>query len=233
MRDLIRHMLTPNPEFRPDIFELQDLLETWSDHESIEINPDAQKIKEEAMRKEGKKIIKQKKQENKLYQGRKNTDLTAEELQQIQRKLAQQKLEEQKKFHVPLHQDYDAKMKTELYAKNEKPKSKPKQKEDDLAWADFESSNKPKKTPAKNTSSNEEWFDFDKPSGTSSKETAKKSKQDGKLAQKQADFEFDFNTPNTIDSKKPKGKDLCFKNLAKANNSPGQADFFGMSENKY
>jgi AP2-associated kinase len=51
MRDFIRHMLTPNPEMRPDIYEIEETLNSWHDLETIEINPDAQKLKEEYYRK--------------------------------------------------------------------------------------------------------------------------------------------------------------------------------------
>lgn len=56
MRDLIRHMLTPNPAHRPDIYEIEDLLETWDDFDNVELNSDAQRLKNEALRKEGKQF---------------------------------------------------------------------------------------------------------------------------------------------------------------------------------
>ena len=139
MRDLIRHMLTPNPDNRPDIFEIEDLLETWDDHDHIELNPEAQQLKEEELRKLGKKVNKSQPSKSPSTKSGKPADLTAEEIRNLQSKLKKQKLEEQKKQQVPLHNDYQKKMNEELYARNTaKAQSKPAQKQqDEFDWNDF------------------------------------------------------------------------------------------------
>jgi AP2-associated kinase len=117
LRDLIRHMLTPNPEKRPDIFEVEDLIETWEDHDAIKLNEEAQKLKDEELRKQGRNS---KAPKTTVAKSSVSTtkDISEEEIRNVQNKLKKQRLEEQKKHQVPLHGNYQKKMHEELYSKN-------------------------------------------------------------------------------------------------------------------
>lgn len=41
IKDLIRHLLTPNPHFRPDTYDLVPILEMWNHITTIPLNTDA------------------------------------------------------------------------------------------------------------------------------------------------------------------------------------------------
>jgi hypothetical protein len=133
-------MLTPNPQNRPDIFEVEDLLETWDDHDHIVLNPDAQKLKDEENRKLGNKV---EKASSSSSSGKTQKDLTPDEIRAFQKKLQMKKLEDEKKYQVPLHSDYNKKMEQELYNKQQA-KDQPKKtaKADNFDWDDFGSSGK-------------------------------------------------------------------------------------------
>lgn len=131
MRDLIRHMLTPNPRNRPDIFEIEDILETWPEHDEIELNPDAVKLKKEELRRLRQKAPAKTKSNTKMSSGK---DLTPEEIRELQRKLQKEKAEGNKKHQVPLYGDYSKKMNEELYSKKGQDK---KAKQDDFDWNNF------------------------------------------------------------------------------------------------
>lgn len=45
--DLIRHMLTPDPAYRPSIFELQEILKNWDAIQTISLNKQAYLLKKE------------------------------------------------------------------------------------------------------------------------------------------------------------------------------------------
>ena len=138
MRDLIRHMLTPNPENRPDIHEIEDLLETWDDFDTIQLNPDAEKLKAEEMRKLGQQLEKARRQKTKSSNPK---DLTPEEIREFQKKVQKQRMDEQRKQHVPLHKDYSKKMEEQLYSKKaEKSTKKSSGKKEDFDWDEFGSS---------------------------------------------------------------------------------------------
>mmetsp|Transcript_30637 Transcript_30637/g.30132 ORF Transcript_30637/g.30132 Transcript_30637/m.30132 type:complete len:178 (+) Transcript_30637:567-1100(+) len=149
-------MLTPNPANRPDIFEIEDILETWVDQDHIDINKDALKLKQEELRK-----LKQKtsKTATKNAPVSSSKDLTPEDIRNLQKKLQKEKAEGSKKHAVPLHSDYQKKMHEELYSKKAKQQpSKTQGKADDFAWDDFNDS-KPKKTSKAADAGFE--FDFD------------------------------------------------------------------------
>lgn len=177
LRDLIRHMLTPNPKYRPDINEVEDLLETWEDHDHIDINQDAQKLKDEELRRAGVRVVKQKTSKK---------DISEDEIRKFQHKLKKQKLEEQKKHQVPFHSSYNQKMQEEL---SSKPKKSPAQ-SDDFDW-DFGQQSKSLK--------------YDRIIGTNQTQKHKKGTQPRKVAQKQSDFDFDFDS-NSQQTKKVEPK---------------------------
>lgn len=47
MQDLMRHMLTPNPYFRPRIDEIIKLIDNWDQIEEIQLNRVAAAIKQD------------------------------------------------------------------------------------------------------------------------------------------------------------------------------------------
>lgn len=51
LKDLIRHLLTPNPDNWPSIFEVNSILQKWDKIEEIELNPDAEAMKRSDTRK--------------------------------------------------------------------------------------------------------------------------------------------------------------------------------------
>lgn len=51
MKDFIRHLLTPNPEHRPSIFEVNSILQKWEKIEKIDLNSDAEAKKRDDERK--------------------------------------------------------------------------------------------------------------------------------------------------------------------------------------
>ena len=177
LRDLIRHMLTPNPKYRPDINEVEDLLETWEDHDHIDINQDAQKLKDEELRRAGVRVVKQKTSKK---------DISEDEIRKFQHKLKKQKLEEQKKHQVPFHSNYNQKMQEEL---SSKPKKSPAQ-SDDFDWDFGQQSKSLKNNPI---------------IGTNQTQKHKKGTQPRKVAQKQSDFDFDFDS-NSQQTKKVEPK---------------------------
>ena len=189
---------------RPDIFELQDLLETWEDFDNVEINPDALKIKLEAIRKEGKKSTLNKTRQDRQKVGR-NSEISEQDIKIMRERIAKQRLEEQKKLHVPFYQDYDAKMKSQL-GKNQA-KGKPAAKKDDFEWADFDSS-KPKQ--AEKAQNNDFWSDFGGQQ-TTNKATRKKGTQPKKVAQKNKEFDFEFDNNSSSKSKEKGNLNSLFR----------------------
>lgn len=45
MKDFIRNLLTPNPEFRPNAQKMLQIVEKWDSFESIPLNAEAKKLK--------------------------------------------------------------------------------------------------------------------------------------------------------------------------------------------
>lgn len=204
LRDLIRHMLTPNPEKRPDIFEIEDLLETWEDHDIIILNEDAQKLKDEELRKQGRASKTPKTTDSKNYKSD-SKDISEEEIRKFQNKLRMQKLEEQKKHKVPLHGDYQKKMQEELYSKNKASgNAKKNQKQDDFDWDFDQSSNIYTNYLVSNKEQN-----------------ANKGSNSNKNSKNKNDFDFDFGFGGEPSSSKPKKESI------------DRDDFFGFTENQY
>lgn len=87
-------MLTPNPENRPDIYEIEELLETWNDHQSIQINSEAQQLKMEEQRKQGFKI---KKSPSKIVASKVITDISEQEIKVLQKKMKEARIKEKQK----------------------------------------------------------------------------------------------------------------------------------------
>ena len=53
MKDLIRALLTPNPSYRPSIYQLESILDTfYNDNESIKLSEDALEIKKRQLENE-------------------------------------------------------------------------------------------------------------------------------------------------------------------------------------
>jgi hypothetical protein len=52
LRDFIFHILTPNPRYRPNIYEIEEILVNWNEIDKINMNPEAKLLKEEYQRRE-------------------------------------------------------------------------------------------------------------------------------------------------------------------------------------
>ena len=112
MRDLIWHILTPNPNKRPSMEEIMGILNDWERIDRINMNSDARKIKEAYLRK---------------HQGvtRKGVsavpkvgDLSSEDIVRLQAKIRREKDIKKNTKLVPFHQDYKSKMENELFQKS-------------------------------------------------------------------------------------------------------------------
>jgi len=117
MIDIIRVMLTPNPRNRPSIFEMCDIFRDYFSIESVELNAEAQLIKDESLRKE---------QE---YSNKgPGEDIPIEELLKIQKKVQRT---QKKKDKEPEYIEWNK-------AKYPGQKASPQKAQDD--WGDFQSS---------------------------------------------------------------------------------------------
>lgn len=53
LENLVRNLLTPNPDLRPSSMDINNVLNSWHNMETIELNSMAQEIKEEHQRRTG------------------------------------------------------------------------------------------------------------------------------------------------------------------------------------
>ena len=91
--DLIRAMLTPNPEERPNIIQVLEWTGYWKETEKIPLSPDVEKIKEKQVASGG---IKNKTHKKKL--------LSVEEIQKIQNKLKEKEKEKKKQNYDEINE---------------------------------------------------------------------------------------------------------------------------------
>jgi len=90
--DIIRMMLTPNPIHRPSIAELSDIFADYFNIESISLNDEAQRIKDESLQRDNHMSGFQKAKAT-SHEG----DIPIEELMKIQKKVQQQQKKKTKK----------------------------------------------------------------------------------------------------------------------------------------
>ena len=173
MRDLIFHILTPNPKNRPSIEEIEDIIGNWESIDQIKLNPDAYKIKQEYFRRMKGKPSKPK------VQMKPAGDLTVDEINRIQEKIRKQQENKKQEIFVPFYENYEAKMKEDLYDQKSKaakhhsksnPKSRPhvevakvhlkeETKQIKNFWGDFSDNDKYEK-PKKSKSTKDDQEDF-------------------------------------------------------------------------
>ena len=91
--DLIRVMLTPNPNDRPNVIQIMEWTNYWKETEKIPLSPEVQKIKEKQVASGG---IKNKTHKKKL--------LSAEEIQKIQKKLKSKEQEKKKQNYDEINE---------------------------------------------------------------------------------------------------------------------------------
>ena len=91
--DLIRVMLTPNPNDRPNVIQIMEWTNYWKETEKIPLSPEVQKIKEKQVSSGG---IKNKTHKKKL--------LSAEEIQKIQNKLKSKEQEKKKQNYDEINE---------------------------------------------------------------------------------------------------------------------------------
>ena len=91
--DLIRAMLTPNPDERPNILQVMEWTNYWKETEKIPLSVEAQKIKEKQVASGG---IKYKTHKKKL--------LSAEEIKKIQNKLKEKEKEKKKQNYDEINE---------------------------------------------------------------------------------------------------------------------------------
>ena len=91
--DLIRVMLTPNPNDRPNIIQIMEWTNYWKETENIPLSPEVQRIKEKQVASGG---IKNKTHKKKL--------LSAEEIQKIQNKLKSKEQEKKKQNYDEINE---------------------------------------------------------------------------------------------------------------------------------
>ena len=91
--DLIRAMLTPNPDERPNIMQVMEWTNYWKETEKIPLSPEVQKIKEKQVSSGG---IKNKTHKKKL--------LSAEEIQKIQNKLKAKEKDKKKQNYDEINE---------------------------------------------------------------------------------------------------------------------------------
>jgi hypothetical protein len=183
MRDLIWHILTPNPSKRPSMKEIDRILTSWDELDEIPINSDAKKLKEEYFRRMHGKPTHQKKQ-------KRAGDLTEHDIALLQEKIRRDQEIKKHEVFVPVYQDYNQKMKEQLYNQaSSKTYQKP----------DRKKRNKVQFETKKSISFEEEtkkggkdfWDDFG-----SDKKEVKKHTQSSKDAWEDDPFNWDFNQPS-------------------------------------
>ena len=91
--DLIRVMLTPNPNDRPNVIQIMEWTNYWKETEKIPLSPEVQKIKDKQVASGG---IKNKTHKKKL--------LSAEEIQKIQKKLKSKEQEKKKQNYDEINE---------------------------------------------------------------------------------------------------------------------------------
>ena len=91
--DLIRVMLTPNPNDRPSVLQIMEWTNYWKETEKIPLSPEVEKIKEKQVASGGIK-----------NQSRKKKLLTAEEIEKIQNKLKKKENEKKKKNYDEINE---------------------------------------------------------------------------------------------------------------------------------
>lgn len=111
MQDLIWHILTPNPKFRPSIAHILKILENWDSIEEIKLNPEAIKNKK-AYIKRIEAAHSSKRDKVPLSSG----ELTEDEIKKIQKRIQMANEKKKQKLFVPIYNDYSAKMEHDLYS---------------------------------------------------------------------------------------------------------------------
>ena len=91
--DLIRVMLTPNPNDRPNVIQIMEWTNYWKETEKIPLSPEVEKIKEKQVASGG---IKNKSHKKKL--------LSAEEIEKIQNKLKHKEKEKKKQNYDEINE---------------------------------------------------------------------------------------------------------------------------------
>ena len=91
--DLIRVMLTPNPNDRPNVIQIMEWTNYWKETEKIPLSPEVEKIKEKQVASGG---IKNKSHKKKL--------LSAEEIEKIQNKLKSKEKEKKKQNYDEINE---------------------------------------------------------------------------------------------------------------------------------
>ena len=91
--DLIRVMLTPNPNDRPNVIQIMEWTNYWKETEKIPLSPEVEKIKEKQVASGG---IKNKSHKKKL--------LSAEEIEKIQNKLKNKEKEKKKQNYDEINE---------------------------------------------------------------------------------------------------------------------------------
>jgi len=114
LQDLIWHILTPNPNKRPSISEIESILDSWEEIDKIKINSDAVKNKQAYYKRIENSSVKRSKVP--LPSG----ELTSEDIAKIQERIRKEQEKKKKQLFVPVYDDYQEKMKQELYNQGNK-----------------------------------------------------------------------------------------------------------------
>lgn len=217
LRDLIWHILTPNPKKRPSMKEIETILEDWNNIDEISLNSDAKKLKIEYFKRlrgqsdKGPSSVP------------KSGDLSSDDISKLQEKIRQEQLNKNRNVIVPLHDDYGMKMKHELYNKRGIQKAQPKQKQDAKRKVQFErkqsvSFEEETKQPSKNF-----WGDFD--DSKPKRNQIQKKVQSTRDNNDSFDWDFDqskqsnFANLTKIESKKSSKDPFEFRSSAKTQES--------------
>ncbi|KRW98372.1 Protein kinase-like domain [Pseudocohnilembus persalinus] len=92
LHDLIRHMLTPNPLYRPSIHDIVNIMNSWNSFSQIPLNQQAQQLKQQ--------MLQEMKEEDKFNQNKKpiksfNGEIPMDELLKMQNKIMQENNKEE------------------------------------------------------------------------------------------------------------------------------------------
>jgi len=186
MRDLIWHILTPNPAKRPSIHEIEKILANYERIDKMPMNSDAKHNKNEYFRK-----LHGKSQASKPSQ--RGGDMTPDDIAKLQSKIKREQENKRKQVVVQFHDDYNQKMDEQLYNKN--PVRNVKHSAAKRSKVQIETKKSSSFEEEKKTNGSNFWNDFDDPPHQSKYNEVRKKTQSSKGNLDKDPFDWGFDQP--------------------------------------
>lgn len=186
--------------------EIDNILSHWDEVEEVRLNSDAKVLKQEYLRKMQGKSAK-----GRSSAVRSTGDLTEQDIIKIQQRIRKQQEEKKHQVFVPLHQDYQQKMREELYnQKSSKPRAEVPVKRNKVQFETKKSISFEEEETKQSVTNF--WDDFSQPKTRQQPVDQRKKAQSTKDTQEKDPFSWDFDQPT-------KSKYLQYKLTLRANSA--------------